>query len=117
MRATSELWVSAYLRARNAKSKASVLMRRGAKEAGAIYIRVDRLDGTYDLYQPASQFSYDDKAIAHGERLFTLSLQGVTVFDVMDKMEAEEKFDSDFWLLETECADGEHDLTLAQEDL
>lgn len=116
MRITSELWVAAYLRTRNAKNKPSVLMRRGAAEAGAIFLRVDRLDGTYDLYQPANQFAYQEAHIAKGERLFEPCLQGVDVFEVMDKIEAEEKFDSDFWLLETECAQGSHDLVLAQED-
>jgi len=115
MRITSDLWVAAYLRTRNAKHKPSVLMRRGAAEAGAIFLRVDRLDGTFDLYQPASQFAYRDEHIAKGERLFEPCLQGVNVFDVMDKIEAEEKFDSDFWLLETECPDGSHDLILADE--
>ena len=113
MRITSELWVAAYLRTRNAKSKPSVLMRRGASEAGAIFVRVDRLDGTYDLYQPANQFAYRDEHIAKGIRLFESSLQAVSVFDVMDKIEAEEKFDSDFWLLETECAEASHDLEVA----
>ncbi|SNY92784.1 hypothetical protein SAMN04515647_3052 [Cohaesibacter sp. ES.047] len=117
MRVTSEFWVSAYLRTRNAKNKPSVLMHRGAVEAGAIYVRIDRLDGTYDLYQPASQFAYDDESIKKGDRLFTKTLDGVTVFDVMDRMESELKFDSDCWIVETECAEGSHDLPLANEDM
>ena len=115
MRVTSELWVSAYLRARNAKHKPSVLMRRGASEAGAIFVRVDHLDGTYDLYQPASQFSYQQSHIDKGERLFSQTLSAANVFDVMDKLEAEEKFDQDFWVVETECAEGSHDLIVAEE--
>ncbi|WP_319529382.1 DUF1491 family protein [uncultured Cohaesibacter sp.] len=115
MRVTSELWVSAYLRTRNAKNKPSVLMRRGAREAGAIFVRVDRLDGSYDLYQPASQFAYDDESIKKGDRLFTKTLDGVMVFDVMDRLESEQKFDPDCWILETECPKGSHDLLLANE--
>lgn len=110
MRTTSDFWVSAYIRARNAKSKPTVLMRRGATEAGAIYVRVDRLDGSYDLYQPASQLDYNDQQIASGERLFSLSLTGVDVFAIMDKLEAEERFDPDFWVVETECNEASHDL-------
>ncbi len=116
MRVTSDLWVAAYLRTRNAKNKPSVLMRRGATEAGAIFVRVDRLDGRFDLYQPASQFAYRDEHISKGERLFEPALQDVDVFEVMDKIEAEEKFDRDFWLLETECSEGSHDLALADPD-
>ena len=90
-------------------------MRRGASDAGAIYVRVDRLDGTHDLYQPASQFSYKQENIDRGERLFSACMSGVSTFDIMDKMDAEEKFDPDFWVLETECADGSHDLLLVEE--
>ena len=115
MRATSDLWVSAYLKARNAKHKPAVLMKRGAREAGAIYVRVDRLDGTHDLYQPASQFSYQDDHIAKGERLFSLCLERTSVFDVMDRLEREAKFDTDFWVIETECPEGSHDLIVAEE--
>ncbi|PLW76973.1 DUF1491 family protein [Cohaesibacter celericrescens] len=115
MRLTSEIWVSAYLRARNGKNKPSALMRRGAREAGAIYVRVDRLDGTHDLYQPASQFSYTQDNVENGDRLFCISLRGVSTFDIMDKLEAEEKFDADFWVVDTECADGSHDLQVIEE--
>ena len=115
MRVTSDFWVSAYLKARNAANKPSVLMRRGAREAGAIYVRVDRLDGTYDLYQPASQFSYTEENARKGERLFTPCLQAVSVFDVMDKLEAEESFDPDLWIVETECEEGGHGLVVIEE--
>lgn len=115
MRVTSEFWVSAYLRSRNAKGKPAVLIRRGAAEAGAIFVRVDRLDGSHDLYQPASQFSYTEENSNKGERLFVLCLEGVSTFDIMDKLEAEEKFDGDFWVVETECSEGSHDLKIAEE--
>ena len=115
MRTTSDFWVSAYIRLRNGKHKPTVLMKRGATEAGAIFIRLDRLNGSYDLFQPASQLSYDDEAIANGERLFSPCLEQVDVFAVMDRLDSEAKFDSDFWVVETECAEGSHDLKLAAE--
>lgn len=116
MRVTSDFWASSYIRLRNDRNRPTVLMRRGAKEAGAIFVRLDRLDGSYDLYQPASQLCYDDKALARGERLFSCKLEKVDVFAVMDALEAEEKFDPDFWVIETECAEGSHDLTIASEE-
>ncbi|WP_319410621.1 DUF1491 family protein [uncultured Cohaesibacter sp.] len=115
MRLTSDLWVSAYLRRRNAKGKPSVLIRRGAKEAGAIFIRVDRLDGTHDLYEPASQLSYSEEHERLGDRLFHRSLEAVSTFDVMDRLEKEAKFDSDFWVVETECAQASSDIMLADD--
>lgn len=116
MRVTSDFWVSSYIRLRNDRNRPTVLMKRGAREAGAIFIRLDRLDGRYDLFQPASQLSYDDAALAKGERLFSRKLEKVDVFAVMDALEAEEKFDPDFWVIETECPEGSHDLELASED-
>jgi hypothetical protein len=117
MRIRSDFWVSAYIKARNARNKPTVLMRRGAAEAGAIFIRLDRLDGTFDLFEPASQLSYKDEDLAAGERLFRCSLSNGSVFDVMDRIEREERFDPDFWLVETECLEGSHDLELADPDM
>ncbi|MCV6546080.1 MAG: DUF1491 family protein [Cohaesibacter sp.] len=113
MRTTSDFWVSAYIRYRNDQGKPTVLMKRGAMEAGAIFIRLDRLDGCYDLYAPASQLAYSDQQIAQGERLFSAILQQVDVFEVMDRIESEQKFDSDLWLIETECSQASHDLQIA----
>lgn len=115
MRPTSDFWVSAYIRYRNDQGKSTVLMKRGASEAGAIFIRLDRLNGSYDLYGPASQLAYRDEHIQRGERLFTPLLQQADVFAVMDKIDAEQKFDEDLWLVETECADASHDLLIVEE--
>ncbi|MCT4654855.1 MAG: DUF1491 family protein [Cohaesibacter sp.] len=113
MRTTSDFWVSAYIRYRNDNNKPTVLMKRGALEAGAIFIRLDRLDGSYDLYGPASQLAYTKEQQTQGDRLFSALLEKADVFAVMDKIEAEQKFDSDLWLIETECEEASHDLLLA----
>ena len=49
----SEIWVKAYLRRCQGEGLAAVLVRRGDADAGAIYIKVSRLDGTAGLYGPA----------------------------------------------------------------
>ncbi len=90
-------------------------MRRGAKEAGAIFVRVDKLDGTNDLYEPASQLSYSEEHSRLGDRLFRRCLGDVDPFEIMDRLEKEAKFDSDFWVLETECASGSHDLLVVED--
>ena len=53
MRVKSEIWVSAYLRRCQAAGVPAVVARRGDEAAGAIFICVDRLDGTVTLYGPA----------------------------------------------------------------
>jgi len=53
MRLKSEIWVTAYLRARSAENVMAVLSRRGDKDAGAIFIIIDLLDGYCRLLGPA----------------------------------------------------------------
>ena len=53
MRLKSELWVKAYLRRCRTDGADALLVRRGDTDAGAIYIKVSRLDGTALLYGPA----------------------------------------------------------------
>ena len=60
MRVTSSFWVAAYVRRCHGEGAFAVVVRRGAEEAGAITVTVDRLDGTSDLYVPAPQSVFDD---------------------------------------------------------
>ena len=53
MRLKSEIWVKAYLRRCQHEGATAVLVRRGDTDAGAIYIKVSRLDGTAALFGPA----------------------------------------------------------------
>ena len=53
MRLKSEIWVKAYMRRCAHEGAAAVLVRRGDSDAGAIYIKVSRLDGTAALFGPA----------------------------------------------------------------
>ncbi len=53
MRVKSEIWVTAFLRRCQAEAIPVVIVRRRDAAAGAIFICVDRLDGTVGLYGPA----------------------------------------------------------------
>jgi hypothetical protein len=87
----------------------AVLRRRGASEAGAIFVKVDRLDGTASLYGPAPQSLVDEG----GEgRLFTALLEILPPYEIEDRMTREGRFDPDFWLLEIEDREGRHFLDL-----
>ena len=52
-RLKSEIWVRAYLRRCQAENVPAVVVRRGDEAAGAIFICVDKLDGTVIVYGPA----------------------------------------------------------------
>ena len=53
MRLKSGIWVAAYLRRCNVEGAFAAVRRRGADEAGAVFIKISRLDGTATLYGPA----------------------------------------------------------------
>ena len=111
-RLRSDFWVSAYLRRCGVEGVDAVLRKRGAAEAGAIFVKVDHLDGTASLYGPAPQLFLDDS----GERLFMPVLQAVTPLDVEERMTRELRFDSDLWLVEVDDRAGRHFLDLASND-
>ena len=89
-----------------------MLRRRGAAEAGAVFVKVDHLDGTASLYGPAPQLFVDDS----GERLFMPVLQAVTPLDVEERMTRELRFDTDLWLVEVDDRAGRHFLDLASNE-
>jgi hypothetical protein len=103
MRLKSGIWVSAYLRRCTVEGGAAVVRRRGAEEAGVIFIKVSRLDGTATLYGPAPQSAFDEAQPA--DRLFTAVLGGTAPAmdaDVEARLAREIRFDPDVWIVETE---------------
>lgn len=111
-RLRSDFWVSAHLRRCAIEGADAVLRRRGAAEAGAIFVKVDRLDGTASLFGPAPQSMTDD---APSARLFTSVLTDRPALDIEDRIRREVSYDSDLWLIEIEDRAGRHWLDLAAE--
>ena len=103
IRVTSALWVSAYLRRCYGEGLPAVVVRRGAEEAGAIMVVVDRLDNTSDLYGPAPQSAFVEGT---DDRLFQLLLKGADSPAVAARIEKETRFDSDVWVVAIEARDG-----------
>ncbi len=99
-RLRTDFWVSAYLRRCGVEGVVAVLRRRGAAEAGAVLIKIDRLDGTATLLGPAPQSEAEDS----GERRFV----PVHRDDHLDGLAAEARlareigFDPDLWIIEVE---------------
>jgi hypothetical protein len=99
-RLTSDFWVSAYLRRVMAEGAFAALRRRGAAEAGTIFVKLDLLDGRVRLYGPAPQsLAADD-----GERRFARLHKSadVTPLDAEERLAKEARFDSDLWIVEIE---------------
>ncbi|WP_181708479.1 DUF1491 family protein [Chthonobacter rhizosphaerae] len=114
-RVTSDFFVSAYARRRNDGGYFTAVVRRGAAEAGAIFVKVSRLDGTADLYGPLPQvFAADlDPAIAGG-RVFERIMAHAPEADVDARLARERTFDSDCYVVETEARDGSHGLDVVE---
>ena len=104
-RLKSEIWAAAWLRRCAVAGASAVLRRRGAASAGAIFVEVDRLDGTAILYGPAPQSDYGETA---DDRLFARLHDAETIeaSAVEERMRKEIRFDPDLWLLEVEDREG-----------
>ncbi len=86
-RLTSAVWVSAYLRRVDLVGAYGALVRRGDASAGAIWIEIDHATGI-DLWAPM---------VGESARRFEKVMQGVFAQDVAERMEREERLDSDLW--------------------
>jgi hypothetical protein len=106
MRLRAEFWVKAYIRRCAIEGASAVVVRHGDDDAGAIFIKIDRLDGTSFVYGPAPA----GFAGAESDRrwIARLSADGVDEAEAKAFLEREAKFDSDLWLIEVEDRRGRH---------
>jgi hypothetical protein len=106
MRLKSELWVKAYIRRCQIEGAAAVLARRGDADAGAIYVKVSRLDGTALLFGPAPA-GLDE---AREDRRWVPSLQRTPVSEseADDYLQRQIAFDPDIWIVAVEDGAGRH---------
>ena len=106
MRLKAEIWVKAYLRRCQVEGAAAVLVRRGDSDAGAIYIKVSRLDGTAALFGPAPA-GLDE---AGEDRRWQPCLEPApTAEEAADAYLARQiDFDPDLWVVSVEDRQGRH---------
>ncbi|MGQ0680783.1 DUF1491 family protein [Bradyrhizobium sp.] len=113
MRLKSAIWVAAYLRRCQGEGVFGAVRRRGAEEAGAVFVKVALLDGHAMLYAPAPQSAYDDSRPV--ERVFApVSKEPVAEQAVEERLAKEVRFDPDAWIVETEDRSGRHFLDLTK---
>lgn len=100
MRVTSEFFVAALIRRGYAEGATCVVIHRGSAEAGAVFVVVDRLDRTEDLYAPAPQSAFSED---HPDgRLFLRVMERAAPGDVARRLERESRFDPDLWIIAVE---------------
>jgi hypothetical protein len=111
MRLKSQVWVQAFMRRCNVEGKYCTVAAKGAAEAGAVFIIVNRLDGRFQLFGPAPGPAFDEK----GERRFVEELPfPASEADVTALLARRKKFDSDLWVVEVEDRDGTTGVTAAK---
>jgi len=106
VRLKSEIWVQAYIRRCDLEGASAMLVRRGDSDAGAIFIKVNRLDGTAVLFAPAPA-GLDGHE--HGRR-WMACFDGAPVPEAdADAYVAHQRaFDADLWVIEVEDREGRH---------
>lgn len=93
-RLKSAIYVQALIRRAEVGGAAAYLLRRGAEEAGAVFLKVNRLDGTCTVLSPARRGE---------ERVWTRPLG-----DAADEQRSADyfarqvRFDPDIWIVEIE---------------
>jgi hypothetical protein len=98
LRLKSAIFVQALIRRAEVAGAGAYLVRRGAEEAGAVFLRLNRLDGTSTVLSPARRGE---------ERVWTKPLG-----DAADGTKCEEyfarqlRFDPDIWIVEIEDREG-----------
>jgi len=106
MRVKSEIWVHSYLRVLSAQGLPGFVVRRGDGDAGAIFIRLNRLDGTSVVFGPAPA------GLTHldGGRGWVpvTDSNGQIDEDIERYLSQEIEFDPDIWIVEVEDRLGRH---------
>jgi hypothetical protein len=103
MRLKSGIWVAAYVRRCDINGAFAAVRRRGAEEAGAVFIKISKLDGTAILFGPAPQAVFDEAQPA--DRRFAVVLgrdAPAAEADIEARLTREIRFDPDLWIVEVE---------------
>lgn len=109
MRLKSALWVQAFLRRGEIEGRYGAVLRRGAEEAGSVFVVINHLDGTHHLLGPPPGASIN----AEGDRLWVAELAPpADAMAVNDFIVRRVRFDPDIWVVEVEDRIGTANLAL-----
>ena len=106
MRLKSEVWVRAYLRRCQAEGVSVVIAQRGDESAGAIFIRIDRLDGTVSLFGPVPGGMTGSESERRWMNCF--ESRAVETAEAESYLSRQRNFDPDLWIIDVEDRAGRH---------
>ena len=110
MRLTTAIWLGVFMRLESSRGSYVTVAKKGAQQAGAVFVLHNHLNGMFDVYGPAPQSMFEE---AGSERLFERVLESVTDDEKEEFLSRQKQFDPDIWIIETESGTGEISLTLA----
>ena len=91
--------IKAIIRRAEVAGAQAFLVRRGSEEAGALFLKVSRLDGTYTILNQARR--------GDGELVWTKPLGDAADSEALTKyLDKQKRFDPDNWILEIEDREG-----------
>lgn len=99
-RLASGLWVDAYLMRLSQEGIMAVVMRRGDATAGAICVKLSRMDGRATVFER----TYD---LATGERRWTVMEDGAEA-EIDAMLDRQAARDRDLWILAVDDPAGRH---------
>jgi len=108
MRLKSAIWVAAYIRRCHIEGAFAAVRRRGAEDAGAIFIKLNLLNGTGELFGPAPQAVFDETRPSNRAFARCSGDKPVPEEKIEDRLTREIRFDSDVWIVEVEDRNGRH---------
>lgn len=109
MRVKSAIFISALTRRLFSDGFVGVIEKKGAEDAGAIFIRVLKRDRSQMLLSPAPQSLTEGET---ADRCFEVRLENAVELDVDQKLAREKSFDSDIWVVEIETDNPENYLKI-----
>jgi hypothetical protein len=106
LRIKANIWISAYIRRLSAVAIPAMITRRGDADAGAIFIKINTLDGFAQVLRPAATGVMDSES----ERFWSQAIPGdrAAESDADAYLARQAKFDSDMWVIEIEDRQGRH---------
>lgn len=105
----SAIFISALTRRLFADGLVGMIEKKGAEDAGAIFIRVLKRDRSQILLSPAPQSLTEGET---ADRCFEIRLENATESDIDQKLIREKSFDSDIWIVEIETDNPENYLKI-----
>jgi hypothetical protein len=106
MRVKTDFWVKGYIRRCAVAGVVATVVRHGDDDAGAIFIRINRLNGQSCVYGPAPAGLEGTESDRRWVSCFKTGAVVDAEADAYLRREAE--FDSDLWIVELESRDGAH---------